>query len=206
MKIISNLVTLPAALATHVLNSSPALVHVQYPIGGTFQIPKARPLVCIPRTLTPVPCSSASVHFWHIAVSDRVWLPVSGEEFVDPVDRMAMGQSLQHVGNPGLGIDVIELGGGDKGADRCPPLGTALESGEEVVLAPERYRADGAFDRGGVKVDPAIVEEASERGPAGARICARQNASRSLCLPLLRRAIAPPSGSRSALIAAPLPS
>ena len=52
-------------------------------------------------------------------------------------------------------------------ANRRPSFGAEVGAGEEVVLAAERDRTDGAFDRVGIEIDPAVVEEAAERGPAG---------------------------------------
>lgn len=39
-----------------------------------------------------------------------------------------------------------------------------------MVLAAERNGADGAFDRGVVKFDAAVMEEPAQRAPAGQRI------------------------------------
>jgi hypothetical protein len=41
-------------------------------------------------------------------------LPMPGEELVDPGGRV-IGDVAQHVGEPGLRVDVVELGGGDQG-------------------------------------------------------------------------------------------
>jgi len=45
-------------------------------------------------------------------VSDVLGAPVPGQEFVDALCGMIQ-QASQHVGEPSLGIDVVELGGGD---------------------------------------------------------------------------------------------
>ena len=42
--------------------------------------------------------------------------PVPGEQVVDPLCRI-VGQPRQHVGEPGLGINAVELGGLDQGVD-----------------------------------------------------------------------------------------
>jgi len=41
-----------------------------------------------------------------------------------------VGDAAQHVGQPGLRIDVVELGGGDQGVHRRGPLATAIGTGE----------------------------------------------------------------------------
>ena len=51
---------------------------------------------------------------------------------------MAAGHALQQVLEVCEGLDVVELCGGDEGADRRPAGGAAVGSGEQVVLATER--------------------------------------------------------------------
>jgi hypothetical protein len=53
---------------------------------------------------------------------------------------MAVGHATQHVLEIGEGLDVVELCGGDEGADRRPAGRTAIGSGEQVVFAPEGYQ------------------------------------------------------------------
>src|SRR5258705_6866862 len=48
------------------------------------------------------------------------------------------GEACQHVAQPSLGIDVVELGGLDQGVDRGGSLAAVVGSSEEVVLAAER--------------------------------------------------------------------
>jgi hypothetical protein len=52
---------------------------------------------------------------------------------------MAAGHAFQHVLEVGKGLDLVELGGGDEGANGCPSGATAVGSREQVVLAPERH-------------------------------------------------------------------
>ena len=79
---------------------------------------------------------------------------------------MAAGHALEHVLEIGEGLDVVELGGGDEGADGRPALGAAVGSGEQVVLAAERDGPDRAFDGVGVELDAAVIEEAAKGVPA----------------------------------------
>jgi hypothetical protein len=79
---------------------------------------------------------------------------------------MAVRHALEYVLEIGEGLDVVELGGGDEGADRRPAVGAAVGSGEQVVLAAERDGTDRALDGVGVEFDAAIIEEAAEDVPA----------------------------------------
>jgi hypothetical protein len=51
-----------------------------------------------------------------------------------PLDMRSSTSSI------GEGLDVVELGGGDEGADGCPTVGAAVGSGEQVVLAAQGHR------------------------------------------------------------------
>jgi len=52
---------------------------------------------------------------------------------------MTIGHALQDVSEPGKGLDVIELCGGDEGADGCSSNAAAVRAREQMVFAPERY-------------------------------------------------------------------
>jgi hypothetical protein len=93
--------------------------------------------------------------------------PIPGQEFIEPGHWMAAGHAFQHVLEVGEGLDVIEFCSGDEGTDRRPAGRAAVGSCEEVVLASERDRADGAFDGVGVEFDAAVIEEATKVAPAG---------------------------------------
>jgi hypothetical protein len=49
-----------------------------------------------------------------------------------------VGHALQDVSEPGKGLDVVELCGGDEGADGCPSDAATVRAREQMVLAPER--------------------------------------------------------------------
>jgi hypothetical protein len=54
------------------------------------------------------------------------WLaPVPGQQLVETSDRL-VGDAGEHVGEPDLGIDVVELGGGDQAVDDGSALATAI--------------------------------------------------------------------------------
>ena len=77
-----------------------------------------------------------------------------------------VGDAGEHVGEPGLRIDVVELGGDDQAVDDGGALAAAVGAGEQPCLAAERDAAQRSL--GGIvgEADPAVVEEAGEGGPA----------------------------------------
>src|SRR5271169_4073858 len=70
---------------------------------------------------------------------------------------MTVGHALQDVSEPGKGLDVVELCGGDEGADGCPPDATAV-------------RAREPLDRVVVEFDTAVIEESGEGWPTRERV------------------------------------
>lgn len=78
---------------------------------------------------------------------------------------MPIGHALQHVSEPGIGLDVVELGGGDEGAYGCPSGAAAVGPGKQMVLSPKRDGPDGALDRVVVEFDAAVIKEAAEGWP-----------------------------------------
>ena len=72
----------------------------------------------------------------------------------------------QNAGEVGVGIDIDELAGGDQRGDHRPVLGAAVGPGEQMALAAERDRPDGALDDVAVELDAAVVEEAGSALPA----------------------------------------
>ena len=62
-------------------------------------------------------------------------LPLPGEEFVQPGLRL-LGDAGEDVGEPGLGIDAVELGGADEGVHHRRPLAAAIGAREEPGLRP----------------------------------------------------------------------
>src|SRR5215210_3500390 len=91
--------------------------------------------------------------------------PVPRQQFADAIDRM-ISDAGENVAQPHLGIKAVELGRLDEGVDGRGALAAGIGAGEQVVLAAEGERPDGAF--GGVVVDlqAPVVEVAGERGPA----------------------------------------
>src|SRR5271169_4748740 len=95
--------------------------------------------------------------------------PVPGEQFVDAIDRV-VGDAGDDVGEPSLGVDAVEASGPYERVHYGGSTAAFVGASEEVVLAPQGQRADGAF--GGVvrHFEPAVVDEAGESCPARGRI------------------------------------
>ena len=66
--------------------------------------------------------------------------PVPGEEFVEPVLRRP-GDAAEHVGEPGLRVDVVELGGADERIHRRRAHAAAVGTGEQPTASSEGDRA-----------------------------------------------------------------
>ena len=81
------------------------------------------------------------------------------------MDRM-FGDARQHVGEPGLRIDVVHLGRDDEAVHGGGALAAAIRAGEQPCLATERNTAQRSLSGIVREADAAIVEEAGERRPA----------------------------------------
>src|SRR5689334_10706786 len=92
-------------------------------------------------------------------------LPVPWQELIEALGRMIL-QAREHVGEPGQRIDVVELGGLDQGVDGSGAAAAFVRTGKGPVAAPDGDGAQGAFGRVVAHAEPAVVEEATERGPA----------------------------------------
>jgi hypothetical protein len=86
---------------------------------------------------------------------------------------MPVRRALKHVFEIGEWLDVVELGGGDEGADRRPAVGAPVGSGKQVILAAKRNGTNRALDGVGIKFDTSILEEVAKRVPAVQRITRR---------------------------------
>lgn len=75
---------------------------------------------------------------------------------------MTARHALQHILHVGVRLDVVKLCSRKECCDDGPAVGAPVRAGEEMVLAPERDRADGTLDRVGIEFDAAVVEEAAE--------------------------------------------
>lgn len=77
-----------------------------------------------------------------------------------------ISDACEDIGEPGLRIDIIELGGLDQRVDDGGTLPAAVGTAEQPRLAAERDAAERAL--GGIvrQADAAVVEEPRERVPA----------------------------------------
>lgn len=74
------------------------------------------------------------------------WLaPVPWQEFVETADRM-VGDARQHVGEAGLRVGVVELGGSVQAVDDGGALAAAVRTGERPRLAAECDAAQRPLD------------------------------------------------------------
>ena len=65
-------------------------------------------------------------------VSDVLRTPVPRQEFVNALGGMIQ-QASQHVSEPSLWIDVVELGGGDEGVDHRRTSAALIEASEGPI-------------------------------------------------------------------------
>src|SRR6516165_7741846 len=101
------------------------------------------------------------------------WLPVPWQKLIEPARRMAVDHSFKHISEIGEGLEVVELGCGEERSYNGPALAAAVRAREQMVLAAERDRSDGALDRVVIELDAAVIEKAGERHPSGERVADR---------------------------------
>lgn len=91
--------------------------------------------------------------------------PVPGVQLVDASDRM-IGNAGEDVGGPGLGIDVVELGGHNQAVEERRALAATIGAGEQPSLATERQAAQRPLRCVVGEADAAILQEAGEGPPS----------------------------------------
>src|SRR5260370_24982040 len=89
----------------------------------------------------------------------------SGQQLVDATGGMS-GDAGQHVGQPGLGIDVVELGGDDEAVEEGGTLAAAVGAGEQPCLSAESQPTQGALGGIVAEADAAVVEGTGDGVPA----------------------------------------
>lgn len=72
---------------------------------------------------------------------------IPGHEVVDPGLFVAARYRAEGCGQPGVGIDGVELAGFDQRGQDRPILRPGIVTCEEGVLPVEGYGADGAFEK-----------------------------------------------------------
>ncbi len=95
--------------------------------------------------------------------------PVPGQQLVELVGGM-FGDAGQDVGEPGLRIDIVELGRDDQAVHTRRPLAAAIGAAEQTGLAVQGDAAQSAFSRVVRQADPAILKQAGEGWPAGEHV------------------------------------
>jgi len=81
---------------------------------------------------------------------------VPREQIVDLTLLVALDDSGERGGQPGVGIDAVHFAGLDQRGDDGPVFGSGVMPREEGVLAVQGDGADGAFDGVAVDLDAAI--------------------------------------------------
>ena len=88
-----------------------------------------------------------------------------GHEVFDAGFGVSVEDGAEGVGEIVDGVHAGHFAGGDERGEHGPVLGADLVAGEEGVLAGQRDRTDLVFDRVGVELEGAVVEEADQAGP-----------------------------------------
>src|SRR5262249_60893487 len=108
---------------------------------------------------------------WHVA---RVWsggkparsTPLPGQKLADPPSGV-IRQAGEHVGEPSLRIDIVELGSGDQRVDRSGAPAAVVGAGEGPVLSPE---SDGRSSRSAALFDTQRRPSSRKRVKASQRL------------------------------------
>ena len=92
-------------------------------------------------------------------------LPVPWQQLIEPRGGM-IGDATQHIGEPGLGVDAVEFGGGDQGVDCGRALAAAIGTGEPPSPASQSNTTQRTLSGIVRHADAAVVEKAGEGRPA----------------------------------------
>lgn len=92
-------------------------------------------------------------------------LPFPGQQFVQ-TRCGKIGDTGDDIGEPGLGIDVIEATGRDHRQHDGGAFGAAQAAGEGQIAPSQGDAAQRSFGGVVAEADPAIVEEAGKGGSA----------------------------------------
>ena len=76
-----------------------------------------------------------------------------------------VGNPGEHVGEPGLRIDAVELGSHYQGSHDRGAVGAAVGASEQPGFAPQSKAAQGPLGRVVGQADPAVVDEADKAIP-----------------------------------------
>src|SRR3954469_8053183 len=107
-------------------------------------------------------------------------LPIPGQQVVKSVDRRApRDHPLEHIGQIGVRVEVVQLRRVDQTGQDRPRPGSALTPSEECILPAQCNRPHGPFNRVRVHLDAAVLQEYGETGPVAEHILDRLNQARS---------------------------
>jgi hypothetical protein len=107
------------------------------------------------------PCSTACSG----RLSHELCFPVPGKK-VRQARHGHVGQPSKDIGQPGLRIDVVHLGGDDEGIHEGGAFATAGRTGEEPRLATKSDTTQGALSGIVGEADATILKEEREGVPA----------------------------------------
>src|SRR4051794_550024 len=101
-------------------------------------------------------------------------LPGPGQE---PLELMGLGPTrdypLEHVGQPRLGLDPVELRGPHQAGHNRPVAGSAIRPSEQAILTPEGHGTHRPLDGVGVQLEPAILKEQHQPLPVAQGVADR---------------------------------
>ena len=83
-----------------------------------------------------------------------------------------VGDAGEHVGEPGLRVDIVEPSGLDQRVQDGGSVTTAVGAAEQPGFAAKRHTAQGTLGCIVRQTEPAVIEEAGERRPAAQHILA----------------------------------
>jgi len=83
---------------------------------------------------------------------------------------VSVDHACEHVMEIGVGLDVVKLAAFDQRTKHGPSMSTTIAAGEEMILATKCNGSNCAFNRVGIELDAAIMQEARQPFPARQRI------------------------------------
>jgi hypothetical protein len=93
-------------------------------------------------------------------------LPVPRQQFIESIDRMSVNHALEHVAQVGIEFDSIKLASFDERAQHGPAHTTSIAAREQMILATESHRTNGAFNWIDVEFDAAIPQGLGQSIPS----------------------------------------
>ena len=90
--------------------------------------------------------------------------PVPWRQLIELLDGMA-GDAGEHVGHPGMGMDVVELGSDDEVVHEGGTVTAAIGAGEQPGFPARGDATQGSFGGIVAEADAAVAEEAGEGIP-----------------------------------------